>query len=227
MRELQSSCVGAFPFGVGKVVDTIGHGLHNVEGSIVREFCMSEAFRGFIAQFGMRAPTVCMSKAILKPAKAGSKVPPHTDDQYFWTNPPSGLTLWFALDDADESNGCIQIVPNSHKTYLPGDRFSFSKADGKAHWLPPISSSFSSAEIESAHHQRVEFPQGKAADKLEWTSLPVPSGSLIVMDRRLVHRSASNPSQKSRLAFTIHIIDGACDFSEGNWIPREALLKIY
>ncbi|MAE08617.1 MAG: phytanoyl-CoA dioxygenase family protein [SAR324 cluster bacterium] len=40
--------------------------------------------------------------------------PPHQDGYYFKINPIKAITLWLALDDVDETNGCISYYPKSH-----------------------------------------------------------------------------------------------------------------
>jgi phytanoyl-CoA hydroxylase len=39
----------------------------------------------------------------------------HQDNAYFQLTPTTALTIWIALDDIDEENGCIYYAPESHK----------------------------------------------------------------------------------------------------------------
>jgi len=51
-----------------------------------------------------------------KPARHGGVVAWHQDYSYWTrTRPLAHLTCWIALDDADESNGCVHYVPGSHR----------------------------------------------------------------------------------------------------------------
>jgi phytanoyl-CoA hydroxylase len=50
-----------------------------------------------------------------KPAGIGKQTPPHQDGYYFTLVPSEALTLWFALDEVNEENGCVRYVPGSHK----------------------------------------------------------------------------------------------------------------
>jgi ectoine hydroxylase-related dioxygenase (phytanoyl-CoA dioxygenase family) len=47
-----------------------------------------------------------------------SKPTPWHQDYPFWPmeNGKESLSIWIALDDVDESNGCMMFVPGSHKT---------------------------------------------------------------------------------------------------------------
>ena len=44
-------------------------------------------------------------------------VPPHQDSTFLYTDPPSAVGLWFALENCTSSNGCLSFVPGSHKRY--------------------------------------------------------------------------------------------------------------
>ena len=49
-----------------------------------------------------------------KPPSIGKPTPPHQDGWYFMIEPCAALTMWFALDDVDEENGCVRYLPGSH-----------------------------------------------------------------------------------------------------------------
>lgn len=50
-----------------------------------------------------------------KPPGVGQPTPPHQDGFYFKLDPPEALTMWMALDDVDEENGCIRYLAGSHR----------------------------------------------------------------------------------------------------------------
>lgn len=47
-----------------------------------------------------------------------SEFPWHQDNGYTAVEPATNLTIWFALDDVDERNGCVWVQPGSHKRGL-------------------------------------------------------------------------------------------------------------
>ena len=49
-----------------------------------------------------------------KPPGSGQPTPPHQDGYYFKLSPCEALTLWLALDDIDEENGCVSYVRGSN-----------------------------------------------------------------------------------------------------------------
>lgn len=50
-----------------------------------------------------------------KPPATDHATPPHQDNYYFCFTPPLVLTMWLALDDIDEENGCLRYIPGSHQ----------------------------------------------------------------------------------------------------------------
>lgn len=60
-----------------------------------------------------------------KPPGTNHPTPPHQDNYYFNLVPPHVATIWMALDDVDEENGCLRYVPGSHLTgFRPHGRTS-------------------------------------------------------------------------------------------------------
>ncbi|WP_342645578.1 phytanoyl-CoA dioxygenase family protein [Mucilaginibacter sp. CSA2-8R] len=50
-----------------------------------------------------------------KPPRIGKSTPPHQDAYYFNIKPTQAVTMWMALEDADEQNGCVGYLSGSHK----------------------------------------------------------------------------------------------------------------
>lgn len=53
-----------------------------------------------------------------KPPGVGQPTPPHQDGFYFMLDPSEAVTMWLALDEVDEENGCVRYVRGSHKQGL-------------------------------------------------------------------------------------------------------------
>jgi phytanoyl-CoA hydroxylase len=100
---------------------------------IVDIWMASEPFRGLIAHPKITAGISQLTGATelriwhdqiqYKPPQIGGQTDWHQDAP-LWPiiAPMTEVTGWVALDDADESNGCMSMVPGSHKW---GDRQSF------------------------------------------------------------------------------------------------------
>lgn len=50
-----------------------------------------------------------------KPAGVIHPTPPHQDNYYFNLTPPNVVTIWLALENVDEENGCLRYVSGSHR----------------------------------------------------------------------------------------------------------------
>jgi len=50
-----------------------------------------------------------------KPPRVGQPTPPHQDAYYWKITPCNGMTMWLALEDVDEENGCLHYSRGSHK----------------------------------------------------------------------------------------------------------------
>lgn len=64
---------------------------------------------------GFKDPRCLQSMVICKQPEIGGAVPPHQDSTFLYTNPPSAVGFWYALEDATLENGCLSFWPGSHK----------------------------------------------------------------------------------------------------------------
>jgi len=67
---------------------------------------------------------------ICKQPEIGGAVPPHQDSTFLYTNPPSAVGFWYALEDATVENGCLSFLKGSHK-WAPLSKRFVRKADGE------------------------------------------------------------------------------------------------
>jgi len=49
-----------------------------------------------------------------KPPGIGQATPAHQDGHYFMLQPCQAVTMWMALDNVDEENGCVRYLRGSH-----------------------------------------------------------------------------------------------------------------
>jgi phytanoyl-CoA hydroxylase len=111
-----------------------------------------------------------------KPAKIGKPTPPHQDGYYFMLNPPQAITMWLALENADEENGCVRYIKGSHVTGMrPHGR---TTTLGFSQGITDYGEKDFAAEI--------AFPAGP--------------GDLLVHHAMTIHRADPNQSNRSRRA---------------------------
>ena len=67
-----------------------------------------------------------------KAPQIGPETPPHQDAYYWMIEPNDALTLWVAIDRADEENGCVRYVRGTHRKgirpHAKSKLFGFSQA---------------------------------------------------------------------------------------------------
>lgn len=54
------------------------------------------------------------SVIFVKPAQSKGEVPWHQDSTYWALERDEGVTVWVALSEVNESNGCVEYLPGSH-----------------------------------------------------------------------------------------------------------------
>jgi phytanoyl-CoA hydroxylase len=154
---------------------------------------------------------------ICKQPEIGGAVPPHQDSTFLYTDPPSAIGFWYALEDATVENGCLSFLPGSHKSAEIGKRF-VRKKDGTG------------TEFIDTEGRR--FPVGKeyhsAEEEGEYKVGEVKAGTLILIHGNLLHKSEKNVSQKGRIIYTFHVIEAEAVYDERNWLqpPKEGFTKL-
>ena len=70
-----------------------------------------EHLRGFLGDVILNKH----ASAFLKPAKIGGPTPWHQDIGLWGDRNEGAINAWLAIDPATKANGCLQVVPGSHK----------------------------------------------------------------------------------------------------------------
>lgn len=91
-----------------------------------------------IAEYFLGPDLACFTAHyICKPPYDGQPVLWHQDGAYWKLAPMNALTVWLAIDESTTQNGCLRMIPGSHKLplYPPNLRTDlpnmlFSEADG-------------------------------------------------------------------------------------------------
>ena len=179
-------------------INKIGHAMHDLD-PVFERFSHGAALDALARSAGLADPRVYQSMYIFKQPHIGGEVRWHQDATYFWTEPQTVITLWFALERADRNNGCLWVQRGGQRTPLR-ERFVVENRVGKARAL-----------------DATPWPAQAEAEPLE-----VEAGTLVVFHGRLPHYSAPNRSDVSRHAYTLHVVDGNARYAAGNWLQRDA-----
>jgi phytanoyl-CoA hydroxylase len=185
---------GNFTNSIELLINKIGHALHDLD-PIFKKFSHSIDLNNIAKAIGVKEPLLIQSMYIFKQPKIGGEVVCHQDSTFLHTKPESAIGFWVALEDATKENGCMWTSKGGHKGSL---RKLFKRQNNIL---------------------KMETLDKTPFDKMD-TPLEVKKGSLILLHGRLPHYSGENKSKKSRHAYTLHIIDGKCDYSFYNWLQR-------
>ena len=110
-----------------RALNKVGHALHDLDPAFDR-FSRQPKLRALAADLGFRQPLLLQSMYIFKQPGIGGEVVCHTNSTFLYTEPPSCIGLWFALEDATIENGCMFALPGRHRVPLKS-RF-LRRADG-------------------------------------------------------------------------------------------------
>ena len=113
------------------------------------------------------------STLMLKPARHGSRHALHQDVAYWPLEPPTLVTVSIALSASDSENGCIQVIPGSHR--WPVGEWGSIARDGAA-----------------AMTDRTDV------DVSELRDVPLAAGSAVLFHSNIVHGSGPNRSDRPR-----------------------------
>lgn len=151
---------------------------------------------------------------ICKQPEIGGRVPPHQDSTFLYTDPPSAVGAWFALEDCTIANGCLSFAPGSHCTSPVTSRFVRSDA----------SHAGGTCFVDNTGSQWPREYTGQAADTREedYKIAQVKAGTLVLIHGNVMHKSERNTSAKGRMIYTFHIIEGEEVYDERNWLQPPA-----
>jgi hypothetical protein len=143
--------------------------------------------------YGQHVPVGCYRAMFMnKPAGKGTLLPWHQDRWVTLDRDPL-VTIWTALDPATKENGCVQIIPGSHR---------FGVINPKHH------SGFLADGMDLEH-----CPE----DQIVYVELE--PGEVVLLHNWLLHRSDTNHSDVSRRAFSVCYMDARTVDRDGLTYP--------
>ena len=108
----------------------------------------------------------------------------HQDANYWGLHPPNVVTAWVALSESIPENGCMRVVPGSHKTRLLPQRETYAKDNA----------------LSRGQEIAVEVDGAKAVD------LVLQPGEMSLHHVDIIHGSEANHSTKPRIGIAIRYI---------------------
>jgi phytanoyl-CoA hydroxylase len=151
----------------------------------------SSILKDLASQLLQGAGSVYMPFTAVKSGDGGGRFHFHQDNQYTQFDKP-GLNFWFALTDMTTQNGCLQIVPKSHKE---GTYESDLSGDGD-------------------NHKKIRW------EPENFLPIEMKTGDCVVFSRLTIHGSGTNSSGKARVAYAVqfHRDDVRAKWEENDWV---------
>jgi phytanoyl-CoA hydroxylase len=147
------------------------------------QWMLDERLRRALSALLGRDPYAVQTMLYFKPAGARGQAL-HQDQYFLRVQPGTCMAAWMALDDCDEANGCMQVVPGSHTW----DLLCPQKAD----------------TTQSFTDVTVPLPPGA-----ETRPVIMRAGDVLFFNGQLVHGSFPNTSaDRFRRSLIGHYIDG-------------------
>lgn len=204
-------------------INKIGHALHS-KSAPFEKVTISTRNAAIAQSLGFQDPRCLQSMVICKQPSIGGPVPAHRDSEFLYTSPPSAVGYWVALQDATPGNASLGMWKGSHKGRKGGHiRRRFVRAEeGGTTFVPNDGPSLPLGKDEE------QTLDGQADEDFE--ILNVKAGDLVLIHGNVLHKSEKNTSDKSRYAYTFHVIEGAegWTYDERNWLhpPKEGFSRL-
>jgi len=182
-------------------INKIGHAMHDLNPDC-QKVVYQQKLLDILTGIGLKKPIIVQSQHIFKQPKIGAKVNPHTDSTFIYTDPLTCTGAWIALEDAHLENGCLWVLPGSHRHYKLQQQYVLNEAG-------------TGTQMTDTPYPRQEW------DLSQLRPVCVQKGDMILIHGELVHASKANISGKSRHAFVLHMVDKTADWSPQNWLQRK------
>jgi len=157
--------------------NTMWRGIHEPHRRAVYESIKQEFMPQIDALFKNYRP--CVGLFLVKePGELPSEVPMHVDPSFVDEHEFTSVNIWCPLINVDEVNGCLDVVPGSHRHDV---------------LLRPLNPKNPTGE--HPFHKVTPLLRAKYAHRVEMTA-----GEAVIYNSRLLHGSGPNMSAKRRVA---------------------------
>lgn len=187
-----------------------------------------------------RDPRVLQSMVIFKQPSIGGQVPEHNDSTFLvrslyssfifpsnlvgcsqYTDPPSALGFWFALEQCTPENGALSFLPGSHLVTPIKKRFVRLPEGGTGFEALPVPDNLPPSSISSEYKQEPCEAGERSSKSSKYMSTKLilsNAGTLVLIHGSVLHKSEKNTSLKTRYAYTFHMIEGDATYDHKNWL---------
>ncbi|MDB5894988.1 MAG: phytanoyl-CoA dioxygenase [Rhodoferax sp.] len=133
-----------------------------------------------------------------KPAGDGQETPWHQDGHYWPIRPLANVTVWVALDPSTRANGCLRVIPGSHRAKVTHAHLKEDRED-------------------LVLSQRTDT---SAFDEAEAVDLELQPGQMSMHEVYMIHGAEVNRSTQRRAGVALRYMPGSSVF-ERNLNPAD------
>jgi len=132
-------------------------------------------------------------QALFKPAHTGGAIHWHQDNAYWKCVPANIVSCWLTLDDVDDRNGAMNLIPGSHLTPLSHGR---------------------------AEESNVLLDADDQVDAATAVVVELAAGGIMFHHCQTLHSTKPNASGRQRRAFAMHFMTpGTKSLHDSQYIP--------
>jgi len=191
---------------IRKRANRLGHALHALNPCF-REVTFCTEVKDVIKSIGFHKPIVCQSMYLMMQSPEGPSATGHQASTYVLVEPSKLVGFWSAVTDCTKENGCLEVIPGSHKKGGLKNRFIRN----------PNKDEFNAGK-------RFIYTEGKAQYPTEgYVPITLKAGSILLLDGFTVHRASNCTASEPRNVYAFHVYDADVGkFSEQNWMKQNS-----
>jgi len=125
-----------------------------------------------------------------KPPEKGKRTPFHRDGEFWPLDPLATATLWIAVTESNAANGCLRLVPGSHRAQDIGSHHDVASDD----------------VVFGREIDHDQFDPATAVD------IELEPGQMVLFDVRMIHGANPNEGARPRSALTARYMPGTVRF---------------
>ncbi len=203
---LEDGCVdtyGKLTRPKAECINKIGHALHDFD-PVFAALGRHPAVVAALHELADEPWLLMQSMVIMKPPGIGGEVRWHQDGTFLRDDQESVIGFWFALEDADANNACLQFKVDGHHDPV-GEHFCVDHDSGNNRFEVVCTQTWPDT------------------DGSEVCLAPCKAGDVLMFGGRIPHASSANRSERSRRAITLHFRRANTKWAADNWLQRGPL----
>lgn len=148
-------------------------GQFHTQSAVAREFVRQPIYLEACSRFIGPDADLYYNQAVIKPPEKGLSFGWHQDSGYKVTRPLEYITCWTAISDTTLENGCIWVIPGSHKLGL----------------------------IEHVRDTQSAETRPRQIDESNAIPVPMKAGQIAIFSSLTLHKSGPNTSTTTRKGY--------------------------